>query len=82
MSVHKGQAVMLHPAHKRPTYMVDTLAALRRIRIRSDAPKVNIVVMKPMPTKRSFNVLLTPMPWMVDKIVTYYGVQAVPDNMR
>ena len=59
--------------------MVDSIAALKRMRLTSDVLDVNIVVLKPMRTKKSFNALFRRLPWMEHKLVTFYGVQAVPD---
>ena len=82
MRVARSPAILKYSAFRRPIYMVDSLAALRRIRIVSDVVKVNIVVLKPMHTKRSFDALFLGMPWMDDRLVTYWGVQAVPDVLR
>ena len=52
--VRQSPIHILHDINKRPLYMVDTFAGLRRMRIIDENPRINIVVMKPMPNKRAF----------------------------
>ena len=74
MRVCRSPMIIKHSPYRRPIYMVETLAALRRMRIVGDVVKLNIVVLKPMRTQRSFNALFRGMPWMEQRLVTFYGV--------
>ena len=82
MRVFRSPVILKHNPHQRPIYMVPNLATLKSLRLVSDVPRLNIVVLKPMPSKRSQNALFRGYPWMEDRIVTYYGVEAVPDVLR
>ena len=53
-SVHRAPAIFRHDINKRPIFMVPTFASLRRMDIRDENPRVNLVVMKPMANKRAF----------------------------
>jgi hypothetical protein len=82
MRVVRSPVIIKHSPFRRPIYMVATLAGLRRMRIASDVVKLNIVVLKPMRSQRSLNALFRGYPWMENRLVTYIGVQAVPDVLR
>ena len=47
----RGPSTLKFSAFKRPIFMVDSLAALNRFKITSDVHRLNIVVMKPFPTR-------------------------------
>jgi hypothetical protein len=52
MKVFRAAAFLVHSTQKRPIYMVDNIAALKRLVVETDACKVNLVVLKPMQNAR------------------------------
>ena len=74
MQVLKTPIIVKHDVHSRPIYMVDTIAALKRVRLKSDVIKLNVIMLKPMRTKKSFNAIFRSLPWMDDRIVSFWGV--------
>ena len=82
MRVFKSPVILKHNPYQRPIYMVSNLVTLRKLRLTSDVVNLFIVVLKPMPSKRSLTTLFNGMPWMEDRNVTYFGVEGVPDVLR
>ena len=75
----KGPTQLVMRSDHRAIYMVSDLPTLNRIKMKSDVLRLNIVVAKPLRTRKQFNDLFNGPKWAENRDVNYYGVWGVPE---